>query len=258
MNPILKTENGIRAAISISPPPASERPKVAPKVAPKKLGRRVKAILPLMAALLALIGVSGCATVASDQDVLVVRAEQLAAQSFTVCDQFLAWEKANQATAGQSVHEYAEGLRRNGPTLFKTLRSVTRVYKSSRTAENKATLETMLAVVEKLLSEAQSHLLKLGAVKAAAPVMAVAPMVVVALLELLMSMFKQVAGMVAEAKRTKEWTPAQEAEIDAKMASGFLEAHWEPEVEKDEQGVALPGAKKGLPGVGDEGVGYRS
>lgn len=185
----------------------------------------------LLALLCASVVLTGCEAVAPHNDALVVRAEQTAAQAFAVTDAFLAWEKANPTSA--EVHQFAEGLRKQAPSTLRALRACTKAYKNGRTDDNRVTLETVLAVVERMVREAQQFLPKTASRDAVesvptVPLWAVSPVVVIALLDGLMRLIGLVNGMVGEAKRNKEWTPAEEAEIDAKMEQAFKQPHWTP------------------------------
>ncbi len=108
------------------------------------------AVLALGALSLSLVG---CGSVAPGSDPLVVRAEQLVPGAADTIDAFLKFERINEATLGKDVHRVADELRVNAPRVILAARAATRTYKENRNAENKATLETVLAVVEQLAAD---------------------------------------------------------------------------------------------------------
>ena len=91
---------------------------------------------------------AGCAVIEPGQDAVAVRAEQATTLTFEICNNFLLWERSNEALVGKPVHAFAEDLRRQAPGWFTAARTFTKVYKANRTAENKANLLTAIAVLE--------------------------------------------------------------------------------------------------------------
>jgi hypothetical protein len=180
--------------------------------------------------------VVGCGTVSKEADPLVVRAEQIHSDALAATDQFLAWERANEPVAPAALHTTAESLRKQAPTAFRALRSATKAYKANRNADNKATLETVVAVVAQILTDTQAAIVRAGLTNAergtrnadGEAVLAVAPMVIVAAIDGLLRLIALINGMVAEAKRTKEWTPEEEALVDAKLEETLKQPHWKP------------------------------
>lgn len=118
--------------------------------------------LPLV--FLAMALVAGCAT-APGSDPVVVRAEQTWRIGFDVVDSFVILEKQGTVPGLKSarVHAFAEKLRATTPSgkpygrdVFDKLDAAILAYKSNRTAENKATIQTFLALAESLISSAQT------------------------------------------------------------------------------------------------------
>lgn len=101
---------------------------------------------------------TACKSVDAGQDALVVRAEQTASVAMEVIDSFLKWELNNRAILADNVKQSANNVRKEAPLAIDTLRSVTKAYKANRTEENKATLVTWLAVVDRLQGVAASYL----------------------------------------------------------------------------------------------------
>lgn len=129
----------------------------------------MKAQTRLYAFLLALVILYAgmrCATVAKGADDLLIRAEQTEKIGFGVVDTFVRLERRDatfRAAVGDSGHAVAHSLRTEFPDLLRKFREAQAVYKANRTAEHKASLETLLKLVEKALADAQFFLKKLGA-----------------------------------------------------------------------------------------------
>lgn len=180
---------------------------------------------------LVLLGV-GCASVAPDNDPVVVRAEQTTALAFETIDAFLDWEHANRTVADADVTAAADKLRVEAPKWLRAARSATKAYKANRTDENKATLVTAIAVLESAMREAQQHLANkptamLRQSAAGGPLRAGADAgFVVALIAAAMRLLELAQKARDEAKRTKEWTAEEEADVDGKLSQAFNSDHW--------------------------------
>jgi predicted secreted protein len=121
----------------------------------------------LLAALVVLSFVAGCATVTSG-DPIVVRAEQSVNIAFDTVDTFLYVEKYHRADLEKisaDIHKVAESVREKGPDGFRAARRLIDVYKNNRTDENKANLLTALAFVQALANEVSPYLAKYEAAK---------------------------------------------------------------------------------------------
>lgn len=108
---------------------------------------------------------SGCASILSGNDPVVVRAEQTEKIALATFDTFLAIEAAHQAeiqSMSPIIHTVAENVRKNGKNWLTTANNLRKTYKSSRTPENKANLMTAIAIVETALTETQKYLVELS------------------------------------------------------------------------------------------------
>lgn len=106
---------------------------------------------------------TGCAAITPGHSAFVVRAEQTAEASFDIINGYLEFEKFNRNILWAKDHEFkhvADNLRTNSLPAIEALRVATKAYKQNRTSENKATLNTWLAVVDQLILQAQSQLAK--------------------------------------------------------------------------------------------------
>ena len=95
---------------------------------------------------------TGCSTPsgAVQGDPVVVNAEKAIAISFDAIDSFLRWEHSNPAVVTPQVHAAAQELRRKAPDAFRNARAVLRAYKTNRSPEQKALLDTWLATISEL------------------------------------------------------------------------------------------------------------
>jgi len=94
---------------------------------------------------------TGCAPAgAVTGDPVVINSERAIGIAFDTVDGFLRWEKANRGSVPPKVHTAAQSLRRDAPDAFRNARAVLRAYKSSRSPEQKALLETWLATISEL------------------------------------------------------------------------------------------------------------
>lgn len=104
---------------------------------------------------------AGCATILPGNDPVVVNAERTANLASDTFDTFLKIEYDNRAaleTVSPEIHKYAESLRAHAPTWLASLRSLTKAYKFNRTAENKASLQTAVAVVVAAMQESSNYI----------------------------------------------------------------------------------------------------
>lgn len=107
----------------------------------------------LMAAMLA-IAVAGCASVAEGHDPVVVNAERGVEVTEATLTAFVTWAHLHEATLGDGARSAANAIRAKAPGVIDSVRRTTKVYKNSRTAENKANLVTWLSVLSQLEQEA--------------------------------------------------------------------------------------------------------
>lgn len=97
-------------------------------------------------------------TVAPGNDPVVVNAERVATLSFVTVDGFTEWEHYNRASVPKAVTDAADTLRDDFPHAYTSFRDATKAYKFNRDANNKATLNTALAVIQQLLNTANTYL----------------------------------------------------------------------------------------------------
>lgn len=120
---------------------------------------KLRNIGPLL--LVALI--TACAGIKPGNDPVVVRAEQVTKASMATIDTFLKYEYDNRLLlqiADPKIKAAADAMRVQAPQVFMSARTLTKAYKANRTAENKASLNTLVAVLEKLASEASTYIAK--------------------------------------------------------------------------------------------------
>jgi len=111
--------------------------------------------------LLALLLAQGCVTPGSDP--VVVNAERTTQLALDVFDTFLLWEYTNRATLqvlDPKIKDAADFIRARGQTWLETARAMTKAYKENRTFENKANLNTALAVLRAGMGEAERYFVK--------------------------------------------------------------------------------------------------
>ena len=99
----------------------------------------------------------GCGTVAPGSDAVVVRAEQTIEAAFEVVDSFLLWEHQTP-DAPVEVKRAANELRVGFPASHRAAVALVKTYKTSKTPENKADLETILEVLRSAQREASKIL----------------------------------------------------------------------------------------------------
>lgn len=108
----------------------------------------------------------GCASVNQGQDSLVVNSERLQATALAIMDTFVAVEENNRAylrTVSPEIENAANKIRREGKTALTELGAVTRAYKSNRSAENKANINTWLKTLAELQRVATDNLVAANA-----------------------------------------------------------------------------------------------
>lgn len=83
-------------------------------------------------------------------DPVVVNSEKTITIAFDTVDAFLRWEHTNRGVVSPDVHAAAQALRAKAPDQFRNARAVLRAYKTNRTPEQKALLDTWLATLSEL------------------------------------------------------------------------------------------------------------
>lgn len=136
---------------------------IAPKLDPTVVRILVALALPLAALTVAsgTLALQGCATLVPNADPVVVNAERTTALAKDTFDTLLHVEFDNRAALGQvspEIHRYAEVVRRNGTNWLQSARVLTQSYKLNRTPENKASLQTAIAVLQTAMTESNKYL----------------------------------------------------------------------------------------------------
>lgn len=107
----------------------------------------------------------GCASVTPGSDPIVVNAERSISSSVDVFDSLFKIEAVNHALLKQNAPQVVAQvnmLRRNAPSWIESTRSLTAAYKQNRSAQNKASLQTALAVLGAGVIQAQTYLTQVG------------------------------------------------------------------------------------------------
>lgn len=109
---------------------------------------------------LILILMAGCSTVAPGSDPILVNAQRTAQSAHQTFDLLFKVERENEAYVKRyapSVHDGVNAIRRQAPQAEDNLWEAIEAYRTNRTAENKASLNTYLATLQKLLDEAAQY-----------------------------------------------------------------------------------------------------
>jgi len=117
--------------------------------------------LPLLTVLAVLLAPVGCATVDPNADPIVVNAERLTGIALDTFDTFLKIEYENRdrlLAINKEIHEAAEFFRHNAVEWLSTARALTKAYKSNRSPQNKANLETAVAILQTGVLQAQKYI----------------------------------------------------------------------------------------------------
>ena len=192
----------------------------------KKQAARLAGTLGVAVLGLALVG---CGSVAPGSDPVVVYAERTTLVSMDTIDAFLRFERANEAALGAKVHGIAESLRKQAPKALRAARTATKTYKANRNAENKATLETALAVLQELANQALAATPKPAAkLRASGMAAAAVPAGVLLGIEALAAILALIAKERERLRQNGELTPEQDAQIDDEIDEVLNQEHWQP------------------------------
>lgn len=106
------------------------------------------------------VGLAGCATseIAPGSERWVVETERSIKLAFRVVDGFLLWEAQNRSFAGKDATLAADILREKFPGYYRSAVSTLRVYKASRTPENRANLQTVVNTINEASVQALKFL----------------------------------------------------------------------------------------------------
>jgi hypothetical protein len=103
---------------------------------------------------------TGCASILPGNDATLVNAERVNSVAFTTFDSFLALERQQEVYVKANlpqVHSFANNLRVNGQRYLQSARAATEAYRTSRTPENKANLNTAIAVLQAILAQIPNY-----------------------------------------------------------------------------------------------------
>ncbi len=105
--------------------------------------------------IVALILLSSCATQTTG-DPVVVNAERTTQVAFDTFESFKKYEYNNRATlekVNPRIEHYANVIRRNEKQWLQTARAMTMAYKYNRNAQNKANMDTAIAVLQAAIAQ---------------------------------------------------------------------------------------------------------
>ena len=93
-------------------------------------------------------------------DQVILRAEQTAQTARLTFTTFVHLERDNEAVLKQvpQIHTYANTIRLHGLDWIDSLRSATKAFKSNRTPENQANLNTWLVTLTNAVSETNRYI----------------------------------------------------------------------------------------------------
>lgn len=117
---------------------------------------RQQIALPLLA-----MFIVSCASIQPGNDPVVVNAERTTQVAMTSFDSFLKYERSNEAalkSMNPGIHQYANTIRDNGQKWLRTARAMTQAYKYNRNAENKANLQTAIAVLQEAVNQINQYM----------------------------------------------------------------------------------------------------
>jgi hypothetical protein len=104
---------------------------------------------------------SGCTAIAPGNDPVVVEAERVLSSSLDIVDTFVHLEfnqRTELAALSPDIHTYAEVLRKQFSGWLDSAKAMIRTYKANRSPENKANLQTAIAVLNQAALQAQKYL----------------------------------------------------------------------------------------------------
>jgi len=197
-------------------------------------------LLTLLASVLALCG---CLHTQPGETSAVIRAEQILSVGLGSVDSFLAFELRRRADLPKEVRHVAAQMRAKALAAFETANRLRLAYKVNRTAENRASLMTALAVAEALVAEIRvwAPASTAGSGKASAVDALVAEAnasqtqstgswvaVVPVVIDLAREVWVTVSRVREAAKQTAEWNVIQEEAFALRLATARTAAHWRP------------------------------
>ncbi len=113
---------------------------------------------PLIIILAMFLG--ACATILPGNDPVLVNAERTTSLAYTTFDSFFALERQQEVYVKENipaVHKFANNLRGTAPKYLASARAATEAYRLNRDADNKATLNTAVAILQAALDQVQYY-----------------------------------------------------------------------------------------------------
>jgi len=120
--------------------------------------------LPVYTATLCAL-IMGCAGIQPGNDPVVVNAERTTAVARDSFDSFLQYEYNNKTTLqnlNPNIHKFANKIRKNGVEWLQSARSMTQAYKYNRNDQNKANLQTAVAVLQEAVNQIRQYMTEAG------------------------------------------------------------------------------------------------
>jgi hypothetical protein len=122
----------------------------------------MKRLLPML--MLAML-FAGCQTTLDSggpygDDKILFRAEQAIVETADAMDTFLKWEHDNQVILASrpEIKKYADVVRVDGRVWIESAMALRDTYKANPTTDNKAKLQTSIALLRTMLSEIAIHM----------------------------------------------------------------------------------------------------
>jgi hypothetical protein len=134
----------------------------------RKLQQQISPVLAALLILAAFSGQGGCSGIQPGNDPVVVDAEKTTSIAVETLNTFFKLEFDNQALIlerAPAIHTYANYARRNSPQWIASARALTITYKTNRTPENKANLETALAVLSEAIAQVSKYTTQIHSIK---------------------------------------------------------------------------------------------
>ncbi len=123
----------------------------------------MKTKLQLPAIILAMF-LGACSTIMPGNDPVLVNAERVTSLSYTTFDSFFALERQQEVYVKANLpaaHRFANQLRGNAPKYLASARAATEAYRLNRDEQNKATLNTAIAILQTALSQVQEYTIQI-------------------------------------------------------------------------------------------------
>jgi|GEM_PF-2185223 len=197
----------------------------------------------LLALLTSVLALCGCLHTQPGETSAVIRAEQILSVGLASVDSFLSVELRRRADLPKEVRHVASQMRAKALAAFETANRLRLAYKVNRTAQNRASLMTALAVAEALVAEIRvwNPASTAGSGQASAVDALVAESkasqtqstgswvaVVPVVIDLAREIWVTVSRVREAAKQTAEWDVTQEEAFALRLATARTAEHWRP------------------------------